>query len=162
MDLFARPNRAESTVEVTVQIKQYEWGFSYKNRVVEETTVTNFKRLLKNHYVTIHCSVLPYMGTSTISHIRVLRYTVWDRFAYRRVPYVLFSGNVVGLKKVTISHYFRFTTEDFEVDLTTHNTTLATRHQSQNCQVVCLRRCKRFLLVSRNFSMSQIVSENTV
>lgn len=49
-DLFARPNKTESTVEVTVQIKQFNWGFSYKNRVVEETTVTNFKRLLKNHY----------------------------------------------------------------------------------------------------------------
>lgn len=52
-DLFARPNKTESTVEVTVQIKQFNWGFSYKNRVVEETTVTNFKRLLKNHYGTI-------------------------------------------------------------------------------------------------------------
>ena len=52
-ELFARPNKTESTVEVTVQIKQFNWGFSYKNRVVEETTVTNFKRLLKNHYGTI-------------------------------------------------------------------------------------------------------------
>ena len=52
-DLFARPNKTESTVEVTVQIKQFNWGFSYKNRIVEETTVTNFKRLLKNHYGTI-------------------------------------------------------------------------------------------------------------
>ena len=48
-DLFARPNKTESTVEVTLQIKQFNWGFSYKDRVVEETTVTNFKRLLKNH-----------------------------------------------------------------------------------------------------------------
>jgi hypothetical protein len=29
---------------------QFNWGFSYRNRIVEETTVTNFKRLLKNHY----------------------------------------------------------------------------------------------------------------
>jgi hypothetical protein len=32
-DLFARPNKTESTVEVAVQIKQFKWGFSYKNRV---------------------------------------------------------------------------------------------------------------------------------
>ena len=42
---------------------------------------------------------------------------------YRRVLYVLCSGNAVGLKKVTISQYFRFTTEDFEIELTISNTT---------------------------------------
>ena len=49
-DLFGRPTRTETTVEINDFIMYFNFGFSLKDRKFEEQSATNFKKLLVDHY----------------------------------------------------------------------------------------------------------------
>ena len=49
-DLFGRPTRTETTVEITDFIYDFNFGFKLEDRSYEETSVQNFRKLLKDHF----------------------------------------------------------------------------------------------------------------
>ena len=49
-DLFGRPTRTETTVEINDFIYDFNFGFKLGDRSYEETSIQNFKKLLKDHY----------------------------------------------------------------------------------------------------------------
>ena len=49
-DLFGRSPRTETTVEITEFISDFNFSFKLEDRSVEETSVQNFKKLLKDHF----------------------------------------------------------------------------------------------------------------
>jgi hypothetical protein len=49
-DLFGRPTRTETTVEINDFIYDFNFGFVLGDRIYEEQSAANFKRLLTDHY----------------------------------------------------------------------------------------------------------------
>ena len=49
-DLFGRPTRTETTAEINDFIYDFNFGFKLGDRSYEETSIQNFKKLLKDHY----------------------------------------------------------------------------------------------------------------
>jgi hypothetical protein len=52
-DLLSRPTRTETTVEINDFIYDFNFGFVLGDRIYEEQSAANFKRLLTDHYGTI-------------------------------------------------------------------------------------------------------------
>ena len=49
-DLFGRPSRTETTVEINEFIYDFNFGFKLSDRSFEERSVQNFTKLMKDHY----------------------------------------------------------------------------------------------------------------